>query len=91
MNWSALSYFPELPKFDCQDRAEGEEVMVGTKSGRFSYKQERELISMAASGATVSQIAARFRTTAVTIERKAKRLGISVRKVERSLEKKASC
>jgi hypothetical protein len=63
-------------------------VMVGTKSGRFSYKQERELISMAASGATVSQIAARFRTTAVTIERKAKRLGISVRKVERSLEKK---
>jgi hypothetical protein len=63
-----------------RDRAEGKEVMVGSRSGRFSYKQERELISMAANRATISQIAARFKTTAETIERKAKRLGISVRK-----------
>jgi hypothetical protein len=54
--------------------------MVGMQSGRFSYAEERELIAMAAKGATVSQIAARFRTTAATIERKAKRLGVTVRK-----------
>ena len=54
--------------------------MVGKKNGPFAWKQERELISMAANGATVSQIAARFRTTAATIERTAKRLGVSVRK-----------
>ena len=54
--------------------------MVGPKSGRFTYKQERELISMAANGATVSQIAAKFRTTVETIERTAKRLIISIKK-----------
>lgn len=54
--------------------------MVGRRVGRFSYKQERALISMAADGATVTQIAARFKTTAATIEQKAKQLGISVRK-----------
>jgi hypothetical protein len=54
--------------------------MVGMQSGRFSYAEERELIAMAAKGATVSQIAAKFRTTAATIELKAKRLGVNVPK-----------
>jgi len=53
--------------------------MVGLQAGRFSYAAERELITMAANGATVSQIAARFRTTPATIQRKAKRLGIDVK------------
>jgi DNA-binding CsgD family transcriptional regulator len=53
--------------------------MVGVRTGRFSYKQERELILMASKGATVSQIAARFRTTVETIERTAKRLAVLIR------------
>jgi hypothetical protein len=40
---------------------------------------ERELISMAARGASAFEIAAKFRTTVATIERKAKRLGVSLR------------
>jgi hypothetical protein len=54
--------------------------MVGARSGRFSYRQERQLISMAASGATAFEIAAKFRTTVATIETKAKKLGLSLRK-----------
>ncbi len=53
--------------------------MVGKRSGRFSWKMERELIALAAKGATVSQIARHFETTAVTIELKAERLGIAVK------------
>jgi hypothetical protein len=53
--------------------------MVGMRVGRFSYKMERELIAMAAKGASISQIAARFRTTVATVERKAKRLGVSIK------------
>jgi hypothetical protein len=63
------------------DRAEREEVMVGSRSGRFSYKQERELIAMAASGATAWEIAAKFRTTVATIETKAEKLGLSLREL----------
>ena len=39
-------------------------------------------MAMAASGATASEIAARFKTTVKTIERKAKALGISVSRDE---------
>jgi transcriptional regulator with GAF, ATPase, and Fis domain len=50
--------------------------MVGKKPGRFTLKAERELIAMAASGATVSKAAAKLGTTAKTIERKAMALGV---------------
>ena len=54
--------------------------MVGKrKSGRFTWKNERELIAMAANGATESEIAAKFKTSVKTIERKARALGISIR------------
>jgi len=66
----------------CRDRAEGEEIvgMVGKRrSGRFTLKNEHELIAMAANGATASEIAAKFKTSVKTIERKARALGISIR------------
>jgi hypothetical protein len=54
--------------------------MVGKgKTGRFTLKKERELIAMVASGATVSEAAAKFRTKAKTVERKAKALGIRLK------------
>jgi hypothetical protein len=49
------------------------------RTGRFSWKDEREVIAMAANGATTSEIAAKLKTSVKTIERKAKALGISVR------------
>jgi DNA-binding NarL/FixJ family response regulator len=65
----------------CRDRAEGEDGMVGKRrSGRFTLKNERELIAMAANGATASEIAAKFKTSIKTIERKARALGISIKK-----------
>jgi DNA-binding NarL/FixJ family response regulator len=54
--------------------------MVGKRRpGRFTWKNERELIAMAVSGATASEIAAKFKTSVKTIERKARALGISLR------------
>jgi len=54
--------------------------MVGKgRSGKFNWKMERELIAMAAKGATASEIAAHFDTSVKTIERKARALGISIR------------
>jgi hypothetical protein len=54
--------------------------MVGKRRpGRFTLKNERELIAMAANGATASEIAAKFKTSVKTIERKARALGISIR------------
>ena len=54
--------------------------MVGKKKpGRFTWKADRELIAMAASGATLSEAAAKFGTTAETIERKAKALGVQLK------------
>jgi hypothetical protein len=46
------------------------------KRTRFSYKDDRRLIQMAAASATVKEAAAMFRTSIATIERKAKALGI---------------
>ena len=40
------------------------------RRGRFTLKEDRELIAMAASGATSSEIAAKFGTSAETIEGK---------------------
>jgi hypothetical protein len=54
--------------------------MVGKRRpGRFAWKNERKLIAMAVSGATASEIAANFKTSVKTIERKARALGISIR------------
>jgi hypothetical protein len=41
-------------------------------------EHEREVIAMARNGATASEIAAKFKTTTATIERKARALGISI-------------
>jgi len=54
--------------------------MVGRRRpGRFTWKDEREMIAMAVNGATASEIAAKFKTSVETIERKARALGISIR------------
>jgi transcriptional regulator with GAF, ATPase, and Fis domain len=49
--------------------------------GRFSLKEERQLIQMAAAPApaTVEEAAAILRTSVGTIERKAERLGIKLK------------
>jgi hypothetical protein len=52
-------------------------VMVGKTPGRFTRKGERELISMAKSGAS---IAAHFGTYVETIERKARELGVPIKR-----------
>jgi hypothetical protein len=59
------------------------------RPGRFTWKEDRELIAMAASGATVSELAAKFRTTVETIERKAKTLGIRIKGHGRKIGLKA--
>jgi transcriptional regulator with GAF, ATPase, and Fis domain len=47
--------------------------------GSFSLKEDRQLIQMAASSATLEDAAAILRTSIETIERKAKRLGIKLK------------
>jgi DNA-binding CsgD family transcriptional regulator len=49
------------------------------RTGRFTLKEDRELIAMAASGAAASEIAAKLRTSAETIKGKARALGIHLR------------
>ena len=55
-------------------------VMVSKRRGRFALKDERALISMATNGATLSEIAAKFRTSVKTIERKARELSVSIKR-----------
>jgi hypothetical protein len=50
--------------------------MAGKRRGRFTSKQHRELIAMAAAGATVNEAVAKFVTSVETIARKARELGI---------------
>ena len=45
--------------------------MAKKRSGPFSLKEERQLIQMAATSATLEKAAAIFRTSVDTIERKA--------------------
>jgi len=52
--------------------------MAKKRSGPFSLKEDRQLIQMAATSATLEKAAAIFRTSVDTIERKAKRLGIKL-------------
>jgi hypothetical protein len=47
--------------------------------GRFSLKEDRQLIQMAAALATLEEAAASLRTSVETIERKAERLGIKLK------------
>jgi len=47
--------------------------------GRFSLKEDRQLIQMAAASATLEEAATILRTSIETIERKAKRLGIKLK------------
>ena len=53
--------------------------MTKKRSGPFSLKEDRQLIQMAATSATIEEAAAIFRTSVDTIERKAKRLGIKLK------------
>jgi DNA-binding CsgD family transcriptional regulator len=63
--------------------------MVGKRRGRFALKGERELIALAARGATASEIALRFKTNLKTIEQKARALGISIKKRSIKIGQKA--
>ena len=46
------------------------------RPGRFSLKEDRQLIQMAAASVSVEEAAAIFRTSVKTIEQKANQLGI---------------
>ena len=46
---------------------------------RFSFKDDREFIAMAATGATVKDAAVKFNTPVETIQRTARKLGISIK------------
>jgi hypothetical protein len=59
--------------------------MVKKRSGRFSLKEERQLIQMAATSATLEEAAAIFRTSVDTIEKKSERLGIQFRRRGRKI------
>jgi len=50
------------------------------RRSRFSLKEDRQLIQMAATSATLEEAAAIFRTSVDTIEKKSKRLGIQLRR-----------
>ena len=63
--------------------------MAKKRSGPFSLKEERQLIQMAATSATLEKAAAIFRTSVDTIERKAKRLGIKLKGKRPKLGRKA--
>jgi hypothetical protein len=54
--------------------------MVGKTLSRFTLKEERMLISMATSGATLSKIAAKLGRSVTAIERKAKALSVSIKR-----------
>jgi hypothetical protein len=54
--------------------------MARKRRSRFSLKEERQLIQMAATSATLEEAAAIFRTSVDTIENKCKRLGIQLRR-----------
>jgi hypothetical protein len=53
---------------------------MAKKRSRFSFKEDRQLIQMAATSVTLEEAAAIFRTSVNTIENKCKRLGIQLRR-----------
>jgi hypothetical protein len=50
-----------------------------SKRGRFSFREDRKLIQMAAGSATLEEAAAMFGTSVETIERKAEKLGLALK------------
>ncbi|HMH01929.1 MAG TPA: hypothetical protein VK555_10970 [Terriglobales bacterium] len=54
--------------------------MAKKRRTRFSLKEDRQLIQMAATKAALEEAAAIFRTSVDTIEKKSKRLGIQLRR-----------
>ena len=50
-----------------------------SKRGRFSFREDRKLIQMAAGSATLEEAAAKLGTSVETIERKAERLGLALK------------
>jgi hypothetical protein len=54
--------------------------MAKKRSGRFSLKEEPQLIQMATTSATLEEAAAIFRTSVDAIEKKSQRLGIQLRR-----------
>ena len=63
--------------------------MAKSRNGRFSLKEDRQLIQMAAASATLEEAAAIFRTSVETVERKAERLGIKLKRKRPKLGLKA--
>src|SRR5882757_6481805 len=53
---------------------------MAKKRSRFSLKEERQLVQMAATSATLEEAAAIFRTSVDTIENKCKKLGTQLRR-----------
>ena len=53
---------------------------MAKKRARFTYAEDRHLIQMAAASATLEEAAATFKTTIKTIERKARKLGIRLKR-----------
>ena len=60
--------------------------MAKKRSGPFSLKEERQLIQMAATSATLEEAAAILRTSVAAIEKKSQRLGIEFRRSGRLVE-----
>jgi hypothetical protein len=59
------------------------------RNGRFILKEDRQLIHMAAASGTLEEAAAIFRTSVETVERKAERLGIKLKRKRPKLGLKA--
>jgi hypothetical protein len=54
------------------------------RRGRFTLKADRQFMAVAANGATASQLARKFHTTLRTVERKARALGIPLKRPEKN-------
>ncbi len=61
--------------------------MAKKRRGQFSLKEERQLIQMAATSATLEEAAAILRTSVDAIEKKSERLGIEFRRSGRKAKK----
>jgi hypothetical protein len=59
--------------------------MARKRRSRFSLKEERQLIQMAATSATMEEAAAILRTSVDAIEKKSQRLGIELRRRGRKM------
>jgi hypothetical protein len=59
--------------------------MAKKRTTRFSLKEDRQLIQMAATSATLEEAASIFRTSVDTIENRCKSLGIQLRRRGRKM------